>query len=170
MFSINKLLSKNGNGTDGVIMVLIVLLTAIASEIKVVPFNGEAFRFGLGSVTFFLLILIWTPVSLIRTGLVTGITVVCFRVFEDIVLHEVVLLTSLKSHIPAFLFYFIFALGLHIIKIERYKTSPLILGSWASLFELIGNGAEQFMRSGLLHHATLDFREWALISGVALVP
>ena len=82
MFSINKLLSKNGKGTDGVIMVLIVILTAIASEIKVVPFNGEAFRFGLGSITFFLLILIRPPVSLIRTGFITGITVVCFRLIR----------------------------------------------------------------------------------------
>ena len=86
MFSTNKLFSKNVNGMDGVIMVLIALLTTIASEIKVIPFNGEAFRFGLGSITFFLLILIRPPVSLIRTGLITGITVVCFRLFEDIVL------------------------------------------------------------------------------------
>ena len=121
-------------------------LATITSEIKVVPFNDEAFRFGLGSVTFFLLILICTPVYLIRTGIITGTTVVCFRIFEDIVLNEVVLLTSLKIHLPAFSFYFLFALGLHILKIERYKTSPLILGSWAFFFELIGNGAEQFYR------------------------
>ena len=58
MSSIAKLFSKKFNRSNGVALVLIALLTAIASEIKVIPFNGEAFRFGLGSITFFLLILI----------------------------------------------------------------------------------------------------------------
>lgn len=169
MFSINNLIGKNVNRNNGVIMLLIALLTAITSEFKVVPFDGEAFRFGLGSVTFLLLILIWDPLSLIWTGVVTGTTVVCFRIFEDSVLNDVVLVTSLKNHLPSFLFYFLFALGLHIVKIERYKTSPLILGSFAFLFELIGNGAEQWMRYGLLHQTYLNLRDWALISGVAVV-
>ena len=56
MSSITMLFSKKFNRTDGVAIVLTALLTAIASEIKVIPFNGEAFRFGLGSITFFLLI------------------------------------------------------------------------------------------------------------------
>jgi hypothetical protein len=45
----------------------------------VTPFNGEAFRFGLGSITFFLIILIHPPASLVRTGIFTGLFVVCFR-------------------------------------------------------------------------------------------
>lgn len=168
MFSINKLFSKNIIRADGVVLILTALLTAITSEIKVVPFEGEVFRFGLGSITFFLLILIWPPVSLIRTGVITGITVICFRLFEDIVFKEALVSTSLISHLPTFLFYFIFALSLHIIKVENYKTSPLILGLWVSLFELIGNSAEILMRHGMMHEANLDFWEWSLLSGVAL--
>ena len=80
---LNNLFSKNFNRSDGLYLVFIALLTAIASEIKVIPFNGEAFRFGLGSITFFLLILIRPPASLIRTGFITGLTVVCFRLFGD---------------------------------------------------------------------------------------
>ena len=77
MFSITKL--KESIGTTGVTYVVIALLTAIASEIKVVPFNGENFRFGLGSITFFLLILIRPPASSDTNGIITGLTVVCFR-------------------------------------------------------------------------------------------
>lgn len=167
MFSINKFFGKSFNRTDGIVLFLTALLTTIASEIKIVPFEGEAFRFGLGSIAFFLLILIWPPISLIRTGIVTGLTVICVRLLEDLVFSEVILSTSLISHLPAFLFYFIFALGLHLIKVERYKTFPLILGAWAFLFELIGNGAEQLTRHALLHQGNLDLREWALLSGVA---
>ena len=57
---------------NGVSYVVIALLTAIASEIKVIPFNGENFRFGLGNITFFLLILIRPSIPLIRTGLNYG--------------------------------------------------------------------------------------------------
>ncbi|MFE8697741.1 ATP-binding protein [Cytobacillus sp. FJAT-53684] len=160
--------NKSFNRTNGFIVILTALLTAIASEVKVVPFDGEAFRFGLGSITFFLLVLIWSPPSLIRTGIITGITVVCFRVFEDILFSEMLITISFMRHLPAFLFYFIYALGLHIIKIEKYKTAPLILGAWASLFEWIGNVAEHLMRNGLLHQTALDLRELALLSGVAL--
>ena len=150
-------------------MVILALLTAIVSEIKVIPFNGEAFRFGLGSITFFLLILIRTPSFLIRAGVVTGITVVCFRIFGDIIFDHIFFWTSLKNHFPAFLFYFIFAFGLHIIKIEKYKTFPLLLGALSAVFEFIGNSAEHLMRYALLPQVTLSFQEWVLLSGVALL-
>ncbi|MFF2754521.1 ATP-binding protein [Psychrobacillus sp. NPDC058041] len=150
-------------------MILTALFTMIASEIKVIPFDEESFRFGLGSVTFFLLILIWTPVSLLRTGFITGLTVVGFRLFGDIILNEAPLSISLKNHLPAFLFYFLFGLGFHIVKVEKYKALPLILGAWAVLFEFIGNGAEQLMRHILLHKSNLSIKDWALISGVALL-
>jgi two-component system, sensor histidine kinase YcbA len=144
-------------------------LTAIASEIKVVPFNGDVFRFGLGSITFFLLILIRPPASLIRTGVVTGLTVVCFRLVGDMLFDDVHMAESLKNHLPAFLFYFLFALGLSIIKVERYKTFPLVLGALAAGLELIGNGAEHLMRNWLLNDNDLGFRQWALLGSVALL-
>lgn len=160
--------SKKFFSNNLITLVLTALLTAIASEIKVIPFNGEAFRFGLGSITFFLLILIRPPSSLIRAGFITGLTVVCFRLFGDTIIDDVQLSTSLKNHLPAFLFYFLFALGLSITKIEKYKTFPLLLGAWAAGLEFIGNGAEHLMRNWLLNHGNLGFQEWALVSGVAL--
>ncbi|WP_144460733.1 ATP-binding protein [Siminovitchia fortis] len=166
MFSINKFTVKN---TNTIALILTAVLTALASEIKVTPFGGEAFRFGLGSIAFFLLILIWPPASLIRTGFVTGIVVICFRIAEDIFLFEVFDWTSIKSHLPAFLYYFIFALGLHVIKVERYKTTPLILGAWAVLFEFVGNGVEQLTRHWMQGQVNLDLQTWALLGGVAII-
>ncbi|HHY72127.1 MAG TPA: ATP-binding protein [Bacillus bacterium] len=148
---------------------LIALLATLASEIRLVPFEGETFRFGLGGVAFFLLILIWPPASLIWTGIVTGVTVVGFRLFLDFSLYEIHISTSFINHCSAFLFYLLYALGLHIIKVEKYKTYPFILGAWASLFEFIGNSAEQLLRHLLLHQAFLGFTEWTIIIGVALL-
>ncbi len=155
--------------SDGILIFFIALLTALASEIKVVPFNGEAFRFGLGSIAFFWLLLVWTPRSLVRTGFVTGMTVVCFRLLGDLFFGEIGVLTSLSIHLPAFLYYFLFACGFYLIKFETYKTMPLLLGGWATLFEFIGNGAEHITRYWLFHSSSLELREWALLLGVALL-
>ncbi|HLO11059.1 MAG TPA: ATP-binding protein [Pseudoneobacillus sp.] len=148
---------------------LTALLTALASEIKIIPFNGEAFRFGLGSITFFLIILIQPPASLVRTGFFTGIAVVCFRIFGDMMFDPVPLLTSIKNHLPAFWFYFLFGLGLSVIKIEKYKTFPLLLGAFAAGLEFVGNGAEHLMRSWFLNHTNLSYRDWVLLCMVALL-
>jgi two-component system, sensor histidine kinase YcbA len=154
--------------TKWISLILTALLTAVASEIKVIPFNGEAFRFGLGSITFFLIILIQPPASLVRTGFFTGLTVVCFRIVGDLMFDPVPLITSIKTHLPAFVFYFVFGLGLSVIKIEKYKTFPLLLGAYAAGLEFIGNGTEHLMRYWFLNHANLGYEEWALLGAVAL--
>ncbi|MFD1706091.1 ATP-binding protein [Siminovitchia sediminis] len=166
MLSTNKVFIKN---MDIIALILTATLTAITSEIKVIPFGGEAFRFGLGSITFFLLILIWPPASLIRTGLITGILVVCFRIVEDILLYDVLFSASVRDHLPTCLYYFIFALGLHIVKVERYKTLPLVLGAWAVLFEFMGNSVEHLVREWMLGQFTFDLMTWALLGGVAVI-
>lgn len=164
--SITKL--ENSIRTTGVSYVVIALLTAIASEIKVIPFNGENFRFGLGSITFFLLILIRPSIPMIRTGFITGITVVCFRLIGDLTNETISFWTSLQNHLPAFVYYVLFAIGFSIIKIEPYKAFPLLLGGWAFLFEFVGNSAEHLMRYLLSTHVDLGVQEWALVGGAAL--
>ncbi|MBS4209135.1 ATP-binding protein [Bacillus sp. FJAT-50079] len=169
MYSSYRRFSKHFKNTERASLFFTAILTAIASEIKVIPFSEEAFRFGLGSITFFLLILIRTPTSFVRTGLITGITVVCFRLFGDTIIDSTPFWISLKSHLPAFLFYFLFALGFGMIKIEKYKTSPLLLGVLAAGLEFIGNSAEHLMRYWLLIHKNVGFQEWTLLAGVALL-
>lgn len=161
--------NTNQNRANGAALLLIALLTAITSEIKIMPFEAvPSFRFGLGSIVFFLMNIIWPPQSVLRAGVMTGITVVCFRLLEDVLLREVLFWSSLENHLPAFLFYFLFSIGLHVIKIEKYKTSPFILGCYAALFEFIGNSAEQIVRQMWLNQVHLGFREWILLFGVAL--
>lgn len=154
--------------SNGAALVLTALLTAVVGEFKVIPFSGEVFRFGMGSIVYFLMILIRPPASPILTGFVTGITVVCFRLLMDMTLEEFHLLASLHNHLPTFLFYFLFALGVSIINIEKYKTLPLLLGAWVALFDFVGNSAEFLMRDLLLHRGGLNAGDLLLVSGVAL--
>ncbi|MBS4179164.1 sensor histidine kinase [Lederbergia citrea] len=168
MFSVSQFFRKNLNRTNLVSMIFTALLTAVASEFKLIPFNGEAFRFGLGSITFFLLLLIRPPASYIQTGIFTGITVVFFRIYGDMIFELAPFWPSFKNHLPAFLFYFLFAFGFGILKLEKYKTLPFLLGAVAAGLEFIGNSAEHFMRYWFVNHVNFGFREWALLSGVAL--
>ncbi|WP_338752633.1 sensor histidine kinase [Bacillus sp. FJAT-52991] len=168
MSAANKFNVRKFKRTDGLSLILTAILTAIASEAKMIPFYGENFRFGLGSIIFILFIFIWPPASYVRTGVATGITVVCFRVFEDLITGFAPFGTSVITHLPAFLFYLLVALVFSFLKIEKYKTSPFLLGACAAGAEFIGNSAEYLLRYWLPEHTHLGFKEWSLLAGLAL--
>lgn len=168
MFSSYSFFKIFFNKNKWISLVLTALLTAIASEIKVIPFIGEAFRIGLGSITFFLIILIQAPTSLIRTGFFTGVTVVIFRISGDMMMDPVPLLVSIKNHLPAFLFYFLYGLGFSLIRLEKFKALPLLLSLLAAGVEFIANGAEHVVRYLLSTHENISYNNWALLSAVAL--
>ncbi|MDN4606304.1 ATP-binding protein [Sporosarcina highlanderae] len=149
-------------------IIFIALLTAITGELKVIPFAGEPFRFALGGIVFFLLILIYPPKSILRTGLVTAVTVVLFRVIEQLLLGAD-LAESVQMHLPVVLFYFLFAAGWHFVGLEKFKSHPLQLGMLAILFEIVGNTAEHAVRNWWTAHYLLDVKEWSILVGVALL-
>lgn len=150
-------------------IILTVLLTVLASEFKVIPFSGEAFRFGLGSITFFLLILIRPPTSLLLTGFITGLSIVIARMIRDVLFHGESFSLSLVDHAPAFLYYFLFALGIRMINMEKYKANPFLLGALGVAFEFIANGTEHLVRNWFMHEENLGVEEWALLLGVAIL-
>ncbi|SOC25677.1 hypothetical protein SAMN05880501_11923 [Ureibacillus xyleni] len=119
-------------------IVLLALLIAIGSEVKLMPFEDFPFRFGLGSMIFFLAILI-QPVPIIRFGVVTGFIVVLFRVISDLLATDYGFLQILIERFPAALFYIIFALFFSKVNIDKYKSKPIALGLFATLFEFVSN-------------------------------
>lgn len=150
-------------------IILIAILTAISSEIKVTPFNGENFRFGLGSIMFFLLILVRPPVAVIRTGIITGLTVVTFRIMSDIAFNIGYFTESLLQNAPAFIYYFIFACGFRIINVEKYKEKSSRLGIYATFLEIIGNSTEHIIRYCLIPETNIGIYDLGLLSAVALL-
>lgn len=150
-------------------LLLTALLTAVAGELKLIPFYGEAFRFSLGTITFFLLLLIRPVGSLPLTGVVTGLTVVVFRISVEMTATSVSFMESFQHHMPVLLYYIVFTLGFHIIRLDNYRAAPLLLGAWAALFEFIGNGMENLIRIWLLNREALLWKDWALLGGVAML-
>ncbi|QTD40047.1 HAMP domain-containing sensor histidine kinase [Sporosarcina sp. Te-1] len=150
-------------------MAVIALLTAFASEIKVIPFNGELFRFGLGSIAFFLYVLIRPPRLLIQTGILTGVVVVLLRVSGDGLFGDLVFAESMREHLPAFAFYVIYATGLHLLNVKSQQTTPLLVGALAAFIELTGNTTEHLIRSVWVAHYEFGVQEWSLLIGVAII-
>lgn len=149
-------------------LAITILFTVIASEFKVIPFNGEDFRFGLGSVAFFFLLLIFQPASLVLTGLLTGAAVVVVRIGEDMLFTDEAFGLIFENHLPALLFYLLFAAGLSVIQLERFKATPLFLGAVATVIEFTANSVEHIVRYLLLSNVHFEFREWALLAIVAI--
>lgn len=125
-----------------VVMLFIAFLTAVSSEIKIMPFDHATFRFGLGSVVFFLALLV-RSVPIIPTGILTAIIVIIWRTVLNIGQGEHTTITTLIDHVPAALFYIVFAIGLQLVPLEHIKKRPLLLGIYGMLFDVIANMSEQ---------------------------
>lgn len=123
----------------------IALLTAIGSEIKIMPFADTPFRFGLGSIIFFLCTLL-RPTPIIFAGITTSIVTTIFRVIINYTLHDVPVVDSLLIHLPAAAFYIMFALCLQILSIHQYREKPLLLGLLVAFSEVFSNLVEQLFR------------------------
>ena len=147
-------------------IILIAFLTAISSEIKIMPFEEAPFRFGLGSIIFFLSILI-RPVPIVKTGIVTAIIVLLFRTGIDCLIYEKSF--PLFEHVPAALFYITFASCLHFAKLENIRTSPFKLGLYGMLSEIIANTVEQLTITLLITGQFISLREYILFITVAIL-
>lgn len=155
--------------TEVIWVLLIASFTAISSEIKLIPFNGEHFRFGLGSITFLLLILIRQPRSIIRAGIVTGLTVVLFRILSNVLIYNGTFADSLIEHYPAFLFYFVYVVLFTLLNVKSFIEQPFKFGILATFIEIISNSAEHIVRFLILPNNYLGFYDWFLIMMVALL-
>ncbi|ATP38584.1 histidine kinase [Solibacillus sp. R5-41] len=123
------------------IMLLIALLTAIGSEVKIMPFDNASFRFGLGSIIFFFALLV-RPVPILSTGIITAITVITWRTVFNMLQNEHTTFVSFIEYVPAGLFYIVFAICIHVIPFENIKKRPFLLGLCGMSFEVIANTLE----------------------------
>ena len=146
-------------------MVLIALLTAVGGEVKFIPFEEEPFRFGLGSIIFFLAAIL-RPASILKTGTVTAVTVFLFRFSIDFFIYDAFLFIE---HVPAALFYITFAGLLHMAKLERFRTNPVKLGFYGALLEIISNTVEQLAITLLITGHLIPLDDYLLFIAVAVL-
>src|SRR5699024_3787077 len=114
-------------------------------------------------------ILIRSPHYVGHAGFITGIAVVGYRSLLDMIMYQFHFLDSFITHLPAGMFYFLFALGLHIISIEKYKQNPLLLGAIATGIEFFSNSVEHLLRLLLIDGFHISSEQWALLLIVAII-
>ncbi|UJF33572.1 sensor histidine kinase [Paenibacillus hexagrammi] len=156
---------------DGMQMLLVALLTAIAGEFKIMPFSGEVFRIGLGSSAFLLCLLLLKHLPYVLTGIVTGISVILFRTCEDAVVlgGKFESNHALQVHFSAALYYVVFAAILSFMKYTLHRVHPLILGTFISVADLLSNESELLVRSLIFHLPFMYPGQWLVIVVTAVV-
>lgn len=152
-------------------MLLVAVVTAIAGEFKITPFNGEVFRIGLGSSAFLLSLLLMRQLPCVYTGVVTGITVLVFRsAIDGFVSYDTfTLYVSLKTHLSAALYYIVFAIGMKRIQGILSEGHPLLLACLISLIDFVSNEIELLTRSMLFDLAYLYKGQLMLILATSVV-
>lgn len=165
---LKHLMKISDNPPTSLWIVMIALFTTIGSEIKLTPFSDEQFRFGLGSIIFFLLLLV-RPAPIILTGFITSIFILLFRSLISTTAMNETIMTAFHTHIPATCFYLLFACCLSLFNIGNFKTNPLLLGGLVGISELISNIAEHTIRIWLTHLNYFYFTDFLLLLTVAFL-
>lgn len=151
-----------------IFIILVALLTAIGSEIKIIPFDNMPFRFGLGTVIFFFALLI-RPLPIVWTGIITAIFVIIERSLLDMLIYHDAFTAQLLEHLPAGIFYFTYALCFKLIQLDELKKQPFILGLCGTAFEVISNTMEHIATDILLTAEGEAFSSFLLFIVVGLL-
>ncbi|MDR6550807.1 ATP-binding protein [Paenibacillus qinlingensis] len=156
---------------EGLQMILIAIVTAIAGEFKITPFSGEVFRIGLGSSAFLLCLLLMRHLPYVYTGIITGITVLLFRMLEDGITSHGALsfITSAQMHLSATFYYITYAIAMSLIKDKWDRFHPFILGLFLSVIDLMSNELELLARSFIFHSPYLFSQQFVFITVTAVV-
>ena len=149
-------------------IIIIIILTAIMGEFKLSPYEFSTFRLGLGSITFFLLILL-TNVPVLVTGLMTGLFLLLFRTIIDAMTINDTLLNLLILNVPACLYYIVFAFFVDKLALRKLKEFPFQLGIYGAAFELLSNIVEQYMYVLLIKASFISWKQFLILIAVAIL-
>lgn len=150
-------------------LLLWMLITVVlASELKFYPFN-TSYRISLGTAIFFFFLLWVRNIPPILSGFLVGATVVVVRIALSTVMHTPFhLLPVLREHLPAFVFYFTFAVLFQLIRMNRFHQRPLIIGLLGVFVDTVTSLVELTTRSFIDKQPALGFSiiEYLLIVAI----
>ncbi|WP_409272079.1 ATP-binding protein [Neobacillus sp. SCS-31] len=150
------------------IYILMAAVVPIAGELKFFPFLGDL-RVSLGTPSFFFILLWFRQSRPIPAGLVTGISVVAFRIgLETLEPGNFLLEGALKLHFPVFFYYLAFAILFHIFQVKKNHDNPIYIGLFGVGAEIISTLAELFFRS-FFSHTPLTVKSFMIIVVIAFI-
>ncbi|AZV62890.1 sensor histidine kinase [Peribacillus frigoritolerans] len=135
------------------ILLLIMIAVPLAGEFKFYPFD-DTFRVSLGTPVFFLFLLWGRSIHPVIAGIVTGVSVFFLRFSLAVGIRDISVEDAMYLHVPAFFYYFIYALAFHKTKLNERHDQPFMIGLLGVLIELIASVSEMTIRSILANQGT----------------
>lgn len=137
-------------------LMIIMLSTAVAGELKITPFLGS-FRFSMGSAVFFFLILWLKPKHLSVVGLLVGLFVSLYRLGLDLFNGTDLSWNYFVSHhVPSIFFYIAFTILLQGFNYRKWLSLPIVLGGFGGLIDFGSNFVELLVRK-MVEGGEIDF-------------
>lgn len=130
-----------------------MIAVPLVSEFKFYPFDNT-FRVSLGTPVFFLFLLWGREIHPIIAGLLTGMSVLVFRFSLAVGIQDISVEEAMYLHVPAFIYYFIYAFAFHKTKLNERHDQPFMVGLLGVLIELIASVSEMAIRSFLANQGT----------------
>ncbi|MFE4240955.1 sensor histidine kinase [Peribacillus butanolivorans] len=124
------------------ILVLMLFTVPLAGELSFYPLN-ETFRISIGAPAFFFFLLLLQKTPAIISGILTGTTVVLFRILIDFFMQDNFHWAStFQFHYPSFFFYFTYSFLFYLVKINRFQNRSLIIGFIGLIIEILSDTVE----------------------------
>lgn len=130
---------------DTKVMLLIVLATTLLGQVNAKPF-GTDFRISLGIIVLSVLLLRFNNISIMKTCLLTGISINLFRVILEAVPGDESISALLLKHYPAVVFYLFFAAFLILLNYRETISKPLVCIMIIALSDIGANTIEIILR------------------------
>ncbi|SDZ49323.1 two-component system, sensor histidine kinase YcbA [Evansella caseinilytica] len=124
--------------------IIFMILVPVAGEFQFYPLAVDL-RVSFATPVLLLLLLYFKTVNAPLVGLLTGISVVTFRVILG--LEEAGELAAvLPFHLPVLGYYLTYGVLFHVISVQKYTTKPVFIGLFACLLEISSSASELLAR------------------------
>jgi two-component system sensor histidine kinase YcbA len=125
-------------------LILTVSMTVILGQFYFNPF-GTQFRITLGVIALTFLLIYFRDISIIKTSLITGLSIFIFRstLFIASGGNPIV---AISIYFPAMLFYMVFGLCLSVFEVRKRMSRPFLLFIILSFSDIVSNIAEVSIR------------------------
>lgn len=127
----------------------VVLFVSLGGMVSIYPFEQSYFRFSLSVSILSMLLLYFSHLSALFTAVLSGFFVLALRSFIYLPLGLNKFLVAFTHNSPAVVYYFIFGIAFHFLKVRQYtKQLPLLIVVLCGI-DILGNIAELLARREL---------------------
>ncbi|MBA4544210.1 ATP-binding protein [Thermoactinomyces daqus] len=129
-----------------ILVLLMAILVPLAGEFNIRPFHDD-YRVSFGIPIFFFFLFVIRKIHPVISGVIVGFAVLVLRISLDF-FNSVPFdfLLSVRTHIPASIFYIIYGLFFHLAKINRFQQEAEVIGFLGMGVEIVASLSELALR------------------------